>query len=182
MLRWIFLRESNCARLRFLDVISTSDWSSYLSAQASASASLTGLVFVAVSINLSRVISVPGLAGRAAESIIQLFGVFIISTAALIPRQSAFALGVEILVMGFIFWLLQTILQMIYMRQRAGHPLRWVMTRVIQTHLSSIPFFVSGIVLMRGSSAGMYWSVPGFILSLLSGILNAWVLLVEILR
>ena len=65
-----------------MDFVTTNDWSSYLSAQASAAASLTGLVFVAVSINLTRVISVPGLAGRAAESIIQLFGVFIVSSAA----------------------------------------------------------------------------------------------------
>jgi modulator of FtsH protease len=165
-----------------LDIISTNDWSTYLSAQASASASLTGLVFVAVSINLSRIISVPGLVGRAAESIIQLFGVFIISTAALVPRQSAPALGVEILVLASAFWSLQTLLQLIYMRRRTGHPLRWLMSRVIQSQLGSIPFFVSGILLIRGSSAGLYWSVPGFISSLVSGVVNAWVLLVEILR
>jgi hypothetical protein len=165
-----------------LDFVTTNDWSSYLSAQASAAASLTGLVFVAVSINLTRVISVPGLAGRAAESIIQLFGVFIVSTAALIPGQSPGVFGVEILVLESAFWSLQTTLQVLYMKRRAGHPVLWLVSRVIQTHLATIPFFVSGILLIRGSSAGMYWSVPGFIFSLVSGILNAWVLLVEILR
>lgn len=165
-----------------MDVVSIADWSTYLSAQASASASLTGLVFVAVSINLTRVISVPGLVGRAAESIIQLFGVFIISTVALVPRQSAVAVGVEILILASAYWLLQTVLQVIYMRRRKGHPLLWLMSRVIQTQLGSIPFFVSGFLLIRGSPAGVYWLVPGFILSLVSGVVNAWVLLVEILR
>jgi hypothetical protein len=172
----------NCVRLRFLDIVSTNDWSTYLSAQASASASLTGLVFVAVSINLTRVISVPGLVGRAAESIIQLFGVFIVSTTVLVPRQSAVALGVEILALASVFWLFQTLLQVIYMRRRTGHPLHWLISRVIQTYLGSIPFFVSGVLLIRGSSAGLYWLVPGFVFSLVSGVANAWVLLVEILR
>jgi hypothetical protein len=165
-----------------LGIASTNDWSTYLSVHAGASASLTGLVFVAVSINLSRVISVPGLVGRAVESIIQLFGVFIISTVGLVPRQTTGALGVEILVVASAFWSLQTLVQVIYMRRRAGHPLLWLMSRVIQTQLASIPFFVSGILLIQGSSAGLYWLVPGFIFSMLSGVMNAWVLLVEILR
>lgn len=165
-----------------MEIVSVNDWSTYLSAQASASASLTGLVFVAVSINLSRVISVPGLAGRAAESIIQLFGVFIVSTVALVPKQSGGALGFEVLALEFAFWSLQMLLQAIYMRRRRGHPLLWLISRVIQTQLSSIPFFVSGVLLIRGSSAGFYWLVPGFIFSLVSGVVNAWVLLVEILR
>jgi hypothetical protein len=166
----------------YLGIVSIDSWNTYLSAQASASASLTGLVFVAVSINLTRVISVPGLVGRAAESIIQLFGVFIISTVALVPNQSGGALGFEILALASLFWLLQTLLQAIYMRRRKGHPLLWLMSRLIQTQLSSIPFLVSGVLIMQDSSAGLYWLVPGFIFSLVSGVLNAWVLLVEILR
>jgi hypothetical protein len=169
-------------RLSFLEVVSISDWSTYLSAQASASASLTGLVFVAVSINLTRVISVPGLVGRAAESIVQLFGVFIISTTMLVLRQSGGALGVEILALAGVFWSLQMLLQAVYMRRRKGHPLLWLVSRMIQTQLSSMPFFVSGVLLIRGSSAGLYWLVPGFIFSLIAGVANAWVLLVEILR
>jgi hypothetical protein len=139
-------------------------------------------VFVAVSINLTRVISVPGLTGRAAESIIQLFGVFLLSTVALVPGQSAVTLGSQILALASAFWSLQTILQAIYMRRRKGHPLLWLLSRVIQTQLSCIPFVVSGVLLIGSSSAGLYWLVPGFMFSLLSGVLNAWVLLVEILR
>jgi len=166
----------------YLDIATISSWSTYLSAQASASASLTGLVFVAVSINLTRVISVPGLVGRAAESIIQLFGVFIVSTIAFVPMQSPIALGFEILALASAFWMLETLLQAIYMRRRKGHPLLWLVSRTIQTQLSSIPFLVSGVLLIRGSPAGLYWLVPGFVFSLISGVTNAWVLLVEILR
>ena len=54
-----------------------SEWHTLLSVQAGAAATLTGLVFVAVSINLARIVETPGLIGRAAESIAHfLQGVF----------------------------------------------------------------------------------------------------------
>jgi hypothetical protein len=160
----------------------TADWTSYLSTQAGAAATLTGLVFVAVSINLSRIISVPGLSGRAAETILQFFGVLIVSTTPLIPRQSTGALGAEILLAGSVLWILQTVLQVIYMGRRAGHPLYWLIVRILQTQFATIPFCIAGILLLRGSSAGLYWLPLGVIFSLISGVVNAWVLLVEILR
>lgn len=135
-----------------------------------------------MSINLTRILSVPGLTGRAAESLLQFFGVLLISTSALIPRQPMVALGTEVLVLGALLWLGQTWLQVRYLTSKTGHPRVWAVTRMIQTQLSSVPFCVSGILLLRGSSAGLYWLAPGFAFSLIAGVANAWVLLIEILR
>jgi len=157
-------------------------WSNYLSVQAECAATLTGLVFVAVSINLSRILSIPGLTGRAAESLLQLFGVVVISTTALIPHQPPVALGTEILTMGFALWLVQTVAQIRYMTSNTGHPRFWGITRIVQTQFANLPFFVSGILLLRGLPAGLYWLAPGLVFSLIAGVANAWVLLVEILR
>lgn len=157
-------------------------WSNYLSVLAGAAATLTGLVFVAVSINLSRVLSIPGLTGRAGESLMQLFGVVVISTTALIPQQPPVALGTEILVVGSLLWLVETGFQLRYITSRTGHPRRWGIVRMVQTQFANVPFCVAGILLLRGSAAGMYWLAPGFIFSLVSGVVSAWVLLVEILR
>lgn len=149
---------------------------------AGAAATLTGLVFVAVSINLSRILSIQGLTGRAAESLLQLFGVVVISTTALIPRQPLLALGTEILAVGSILWLVQTVLQLRYLANRTGHPPFWAITRIVQTQFASVPFCVSGILLLRGSPEAMYWLAAGSIFSLGAGVASAWVLLVEILR
>ena len=73
-------------------------------AEAGASAALTGLVFVAVSINLEKVLRYPSLPGRARESITQLFSVLIISTLCLIPNQSMAALGWQLLLLGLFQW------------------------------------------------------------------------------
>jgi hypothetical protein len=165
-----------------LDVISIADWSNYLSVVAESAATLTGLVFVAVSINLSRVLTIPGLTGRAAESMMQLFGVVVISTTALIPQQTHVALGAEILALGFALWVVQTVLQIRYLTSKTGHPRQWAITRMVQTQFANIPFCISGILLLLGSPAGLYWLAPGFLFSLFGGVLSAWVLLVEILR
>ncbi len=71
------------------------EWSTLLAAEAGAAATITGLVFVALSVNLARMVAFPGLPGRAAESILQFLEVFLISTVALIPRQSARAIAIE---------------------------------------------------------------------------------------
>jgi hypothetical protein len=59
---------------------STLEWSTLLSGEAEASATLIGLVFVAVSINLNRIMTFPGLPGRAGESVLQFLEVFLIAT------------------------------------------------------------------------------------------------------
>lgn len=55
------------------------EWSTFFAVQAGSAATLTGLVFVAVSVNVNRILSVSGLSSRAAESLLQLLGVFFIS-------------------------------------------------------------------------------------------------------
>ncbi len=147
-----------------MDAASISAWSNYFSAMAEVAATLTGLVFVAVSINLSRILTIPGLPGRAAESILHLMGAVIIATTALIPQQQQRTPGSR------------------YLRSKTGHPRQWAVTRIVQTQFATAPFLISGVLLLRLSPAGLYWLAPGFVFSLLAGVANAWVLLVEILR
>ena len=159
-----------------------SEWQTLLSVQASASATLTGLVFVAVSINLTKIITIPGLPSRAAESIVQFLQVFFICTATLIPRQPITALAAEILAVSLFSWAGQVTAQIRYARSRSGHPRLWLMIRIVQTQLASIPFFVAVIFLLLGYPVGLYWLVPGFVFSFVAGVANAWVLLVEVVR
>jgi hypothetical protein len=158
------------------------EWQTFLSVQAECAATLTGLVFVAVSINLAQILSGSGLTGRAAESLAQFLQVFFISGAALIPRQSPAALAVEIIAITILGFALQLISQVRYARSRSGHPKWWLVSRIVQTHLGSVPLFIAAICLIAESPAAFYWLVPGFLFSFFSGILNAWILLIEINR
>lgn len=159
-----------------------SEWQTLLSLQAGAAATLTGLVFVAVSINLASIIAFPGLPSRAAESILQFLQVFFICTATLIPRQPIEVLASEILAIALFSWAMQVTAHIRYAMSRSGHPKLWLMIRVVQTHLASIPLCIAGICLLMGYSVGLYWLVLGFAFSFVAGVANAWVLLVEVAR
>lgn len=158
------------------------EWQALLSVLAESAATLTGLVFVAVSINLAKILSSPGLPGRAAESIAQFLQVFFICIAALIPRQTTRALAAEIIAVALLCWGLQMASQNNYARSRSGHPKWWLISRIVQTQLGSVPLFVGAIYLLTGSPVGLYWLVPGFFLSFFAGVLNTWILLIEINR
>jgi modulator of FtsH protease len=159
-----------------------SEWQTLLALQGGAAATLTGLVFVAVSINLARIVETPGLSGRAAESILVFLQVFFVCTATLIPRQPMTALGAEVLAVALPSWVLQGIAQIRYLKTRSGHPLLWLAIRIVQTQLASLPFVVAAVFLLYGWPGGLYWLVPGFVFSFVAGVANAWVLLVEIVR
>jgi hypothetical protein len=48
--------------------------------------------------------------------------------------------------------------------------------------LTSLSLLITVVSLWFGSGGGLYWLVAGLLLLLLNGIVNAWVLLVEIQR
>jgi hypothetical protein len=162
--------------------LAVAEWSNFLIVQAGAAATLTGLVFVAVSINLPRILSFPGLPGRAAESLFQLFGALIVSTILLIPGQPVNAIGVELLAIGATLWAAQMILQIRNIRHNPGQPRFWIVRRMTLSQLATLPFCVAGLLVLVGFPGGLYWMAPGFIFSFVAGVSGAWVLLIEILR
>jgi hypothetical protein len=72
-------------------------WSDFFVAAAGAAGALVGLSFVAISINLARIIELPGVAGRAAETIVLLSGTLAGSLVALMPHLTSRQLGEALL-------------------------------------------------------------------------------------
>lgn len=159
-----------------------SEWQTYLAVQAGAAATLTGLVFVAVSINLAQIISIPGLPGRAFEALAQLLQVFFIASFALIPHQSVELLAGEILGIALLSLTGQIISLSRYARMRAGHPRSWLSTRIVVTVVTTMPFCVCGLMLLFGLPAWICGLVLGFVTSFIAAVVGAWILLIEILR
>ena len=65
---------------------SAAEWQSLFVAEAGASAALAGLLFVAISIYLARILQGVGLSGRAGEAVL-LVAVLVVSTLALVPAS-----------------------------------------------------------------------------------------------
>lgn len=157
------------------------DWVDFFVAEVGASAALTGLVVVAISINLSRILSYAHLPGRAAEALIMLGGVLVLASAALVPHQPIQLFGLETLAVGLVIFLVPLVIQLRSRHADAMTALRKYI-RALLTALPSLPIVVAGIMLLLGAGAGLYGIALGMILSLVTGVLSAWVLLVEILR
>ena len=156
-------------------------WGNFFFAQVGASAALIGLLFVAVSINLAKIIELPALPGRAFEALTVLAMVLFVSTFALVPGQSVTSLGLEILGAALAAWTTSGIIQL-----KAPHhpsaPLRWTLIRVAATQLATLPMLAAGVSLLIGRGGGLYWTVFAVVASLLAALIDAWVLLVEIQR
>jgi modulator of FtsH protease len=116
-------------------------------------------------------------------AIVLLVAVLMVSTFALVPGQPRWVLGTEVLVVGIAAW---SILTAIWIRA-LGAPIpnqpRFVpVISVWVTQAATLPMVVAGVSLLLGAGGGLYWLVPGVAFSLGVAVVNAWVLLVEVVR
>ena len=158
-----------------------SEWTDFFVAGAGASAALAGLVFVAVSINVDRILRLEGLPDRALATVMLLLSVVLISLVGLIPGQSRIALAAELLGLGLAFAVFILELTRRSMAGRDRRPLHafghWLLVG-----LGTVPLVLGAVSLFAEAGGGLYWVAAGIMLATTGAVANAWVLLVEILR
>jgi hypothetical protein len=157
-------------------------WVPFFTAMIAAAAGLTGLLFVAVSINLDRILKAARfLPARAAETLATLLLVVVSSALALIP-QSTRMLGLEILIVLVPMLVLTVRSQLSYRRQNRADPLLWTVSRMAGTAAATVPRTVAGVSFILPGGGGFSWLAATALLGTVGAVYNAWVLLVEIVR
>jgi hypothetical protein len=157
-------------------------WTTFFSAQVSASSALAGLTFVAVSINLAKIVQQRPLVARAAKSLSGLMAVLLASALCLVPALAPAWLGWELASLGTVIWAITTWAQY---RASYQNPYVGLTSKVLFTLLAQVsvfPFVVGGVSLVVGRGGGLYWLAGGAIFSMVAALLDAWVLLIEIQR
>jgi hypothetical protein len=158
-------------------------WMAFFATSAGAAATLAGLLVVAVSVNLQRILAHLHLPARAAAAVGALLVVLLIGIAALIP-QSISSYAIEALAFGGAGWLLQIWAAAIM----AGAPLP---TRPHAPQLAAnfllgqahgLPLLAGSVLLLLGREAGLSWLAGGVLATFVVAMLTGWVLLIEILR
>lgn len=166
-----------------MNAYTTEGWGELFLADAGASAALAGLLFVAVSINLDRIIALRGLPGAALGAIALLVAVLLVSTFGLVPGQPRWLLAGEVLVVGITAWSIMTVIWLRALRAPVpGQPRFVPVLSTVVTQAATLPIVVAGVSLLLRAGGGLYWLVPGLALSLVVAVTNAWVLLVEVVR
>lgn len=160
---------------------SPSAWASLFEGTVAAAASLTGLLFVAVSINLSAILKSKVLPRRALETLSFLVGLVFLSVFMLVPEPSRTALGIELTCLGVAIGA-PLMLARLRTARGPGDPLIWTVGPAALIVGASLPAVIAGVTLMAGAGGGLYWLLPEVLLALLGAVVNAWVLLVEIHR
>jgi modulator of FtsH protease len=158
-----------------------SQWHDFFVGTIGASAALTGLLFVAISINLQQILKYSELPGRAAGTLGILLCALVVSGFALAPGQGNRALGLEIAFAGAAI-----VVQAVWVtrkRLNKGREERsWAVEHLVSMLLPSLAFLAGGLSLITGGGGGLYWVLSAILLAFVVASINAWVLLVEIMR
>ena len=166
--------------------VEVAEWSEFFVAVAGAAAALAGLLFVAISINIKEIVAENSLPLRAGQTVTVLVSALIVSGVMLVPGLSDQALGAVLLVVTGVTWLFIARLQSREPRKRTGAggaegDETWVW-RVVLTQTATLPGVIGSVVLLAGGTWGVYFVAAGILLTFAVAVINAWVLLVEILR
>lgn len=157
-------------------------WDNFFVAQVGASAALAGLVFVGISINLTKIMQYPSLPGRALEAIVLLVVVLIESSAFLIPGQSPAHTGVLVLVAGLFAWVVLGLVQRDTMQKMEAKYRNNYLMHLVLGQIAVLAFMVAGAAMLLRGPDGAYWVVPAVAGCYLGAVATAWILLIEINR
>lgn len=158
------------------------EWHDFYVAVVGAAAALEGLIFVAISINLTKILSNKALPYRAIVSLAMLMAVLVISIMMLVPNQSIKIIGWEINGVAIIVWLLAVRVDLANFRL-AGKDLKsQLLFNLLFDQLALLPYLIGGFYMILIGKGGLYWIVAAVIFSFIKSTINAWILLIEINR
>lgn len=158
------------------------EWHDFFIAVAGASAALTGLIFVGISISLTKILSIGGLPDRALLSLLLLLNVLAISILFLVPDQTTDTLGIDVLIVGIIAYAVILKLDSRIFKHKQNKFKQLYALYFLVDHAATVPFIIVGFALTMGWNNGIYWIVAGALFSIIKAVLDGWVLLVEINR
>ena len=159
------------------------EWKDLFVAVAGASAALAGLLFVAVSINVERIVKYEGLPERGIEALAMLLAPLVVSIAGLLPGQSHVAFGIELLaIAAFLIAVMARLPVARDFPEGVEMPSRYVLSRQVVRFSGTVLLAIGALAELFAVAGGLYWVGGAIVVLTLGAVVNAWVLLVEILR
>ena len=155
-------------------------------AAAGAAAALSGLIFVAVSVNIGPVLEADKraggnfLTGRALEALVALLNVLAISLVGLTPTIPHGVFAAFILVVAAESAI--SPVRALRANRRQPSVNSAALLRLVTAWTLTASLTVTGIMLAAGHGGGLFWLPASFVIAIFVAAVNAWVLLVEVIR
>ena len=155
-------------------------WSTFAEVCGTASASLIGLLFVAVSIRIDLIAPSQELRNRAAQTL-SLFGtVLIVAILTAVPGQPIRGLGAELTALAIITAGGLTVLDRRAKARSSSQAIARALELLAPAKIVSITLLVSGALLASGAHDGLYMLIIPVLIALTGGVASAWLLLTKI--
>lgn len=132
-------------------------WENFFLAEVGASAALAGLIFVGVSINLSRILSLHALPNLVLQALILLLTVLAVSSLLLVPGQPLLLVGSEVLAAGLVTPATIILLDLNSLRKTEPQYRRVYLIKMSLNPFAVLPYVIAGITLLvsgAGASTG----------------------------
>jgi hypothetical protein len=156
-------------------------WHDFATSFAGASGALLGLAFVAISFNLDAILKDKALPGRAIETLVFFAYPLAGSLLLQVPGLTNVGLGViqavlaaglgGLVVFDFPRW-----------QRERDDPLSWRLTHLAPAIVIAVLAGIGAVATIAGGFGGLYWLAAAMVVATTAGIINSWVLLVEIKR
>jgi hypothetical protein len=156
-------------------------WGTFFAAALGATATLIGLLFVAVSINLDRLVAAPRLLARAGETLVGLVLTLVVAALIVIPQPET-ALAVELLLTCGAVAGVTLRVQLAHGPDRRDDPWWWFAVRVATVAAMALPGLAAGATILLTGGHAAPWAAGGVVAEFVVAAYSAWVLLVEIVR
>jgi hypothetical protein len=159
-------------------------WHDFATSFAGAAGALLGLAFVAISFNLDAILrdKTKTLPGRAIETLVFFAYPLAASLLIQVPGLSNTALGVgeAILAAGLVGLFAR--IDVPRWRRERDDPLSWRLSHIAPPIVIVSLAIVGAVATATASFGGLYWLAAATAAATATGIINSWVLLVEIKR
>ena len=152
-----------------------SDWQDFAEMTGGASGALTGLLFVALSLNANRIAAHHGLRASAVQTLVLFMCPLVMAALLLAPHQLDWVLGAELVALGAVTSAI--LLRVRRVKQSLSDDealLVAIFNHRAPNVMVMLLFVASGIILACGEPAGLYLLLPATLVAQVSGVLNAW--------
>jgi modulator of FtsH protease len=174
------------------------EWDNFAVITGSAAGALTGLLFVAVSLNRDRIVGHPGLRAEAGQTLVLFILALLLSVILVIPGMSATVLGIVFVAVAIVSGVILSLLsrnkptpdrdergrpgaadgeQKVRFSDLSAEDQLYRLLDVVSPNLfSMLCVLIAGCLQLAGGN-GLYWMAAAVLLALGGGVVNAWLFL-----